>query len=319
MNPSVSVIIPVYNNAAYLEDCLRSLAVQGMADFEALLMDDGSSDESPDILRRWQAEDGRFSAHFLPHGGVSAARNAGIAQAQGDYLFMLDADDLLPENSLSSLLAAAGDADIVCAWHEEFDPDGTRRLYRPDCPPMPTRRAARRIIEGDSVYNITCNKLFRRKFWQAQGLSYDKELRIGEDALVSLRAFLAVQCAVLVPEITYCYRIHPTSAMRAGEGEYDRHLPFFRAVRRWLVDAGQLPAFQGDLAAAVALRYYKQYGLQALYKRFGAEVERELLPASAGFSGWLLRQGWYPAWYVCTFPLRRVRWLLRRLKGGWKR
>lgn len=318
MSAAISVIIPVYNSAAYLEACLESLAAQEMGDFEALLLDDGSTDGSADILRRWQ-QDRRFQAFSLTHGGVSAARNAGIQRATGDYLFFLDADDLLPEDALSSLWAAAAGADLVCAWHTEFDPDGAERLYRPECPPMPGRRVMRRIIEGDSVYNITCNKLFRRDFWLEKGLRYDAGLRIGEDALVSLRAFAGMRKAVLVPKATYRYRVHPASAMRAEQGEYDRHLPYFRALRQALAQMDVLEAFQGDLAAAMALRYYKQHGLKELWMHFNGEIQKELLPACPGFTGSLLGWGWYPAWYAVTFPLRRVRWLWRRLAGRWVR
>lgn len=310
--PRISVIVPIYNNAAYLEECLESLAAQDMADFEALLMDDGSGDESLDIARCWQGRDPRFQAHTLPHGGVSAARNAGIARATGEFFFFLDADDLLPPDALSALLAASEGADIVCAWHVEFDPDGAERLYAPDIPPEPPARVARRVLEGDSVYNITCNKLYRRDFWREKGLGYDPALRVGEDALVNLRAFLGNPRARLAPRVTYRYRIHPDSAMRQRQGEYDRHLPFFRAARRALRETGTLRVYQGDLAAAMALRYYKQHGLRALWWRFGGEASRELLPAAGGPIGALLRRGWYPTYYVCSFPLRRVRWFLRQ-------
>ena len=136
---------------------------------------------------------------------------------------------------------------------------------------------------------------------------------------MSLRAFAGMERAVLVPRVTYRYRIHPASVMRGTQGEYDRHLPYFRELRRTLNEMGRLSAFQGDLAAAMALRYYKQYGLKELWMHFNGEIQRELLPACPGFTGALLRRGWYSAYYVCTFPLRRARWLWRRLAGRWVR
>ena len=91
--PSVSVIIPVYNVEAYVERCIESVAAQTCADFEALLVDDGSPDGSGAILERWARRDPRFRVLHKENGGLSSARNAGMDAARGDYLLFVDADD----------------------------------------------------------------------------------------------------------------------------------------------------------------------------------------------------------------------------------
>lgn len=311
----VSVVIPVYNAGAYLEACLRSLAAQNMPDFEVLIVDDGSGDESPVIAGQFAGRDARFRLLRQDHGGVSMARNLGIRHARGDFLFMLDADDLLPTDAFSALLAAAGQADIVCARHEEFDPDGTRRSFAPEVWPRPPSRVIPRILRGDSVYNITCNKLYNRAFWQDAQLRYTAGLKIGEDALVNLRAFASATSVGYVPRVTYAYRMHPSSAMHGAEGDFDRHLPLFRAMLGELRALGLERRYLAALVAAMALRYRRQYGAGGLLRGFQAVLAGHVL-SGAPKSPFVcvLKSRLYPLYYACSFPLRRLWWKLQSLR-----
>lgn len=92
-NPQISIIIPVYKAEKYLHDCLDSIAAQTFADWECILIDDGSPDSSGMICEEYAARDSRFIAVHQKNGGVSAARNAGLAIARGDWIGFVDADD----------------------------------------------------------------------------------------------------------------------------------------------------------------------------------------------------------------------------------
>lgn len=105
--PSVSVIIPVYNVEAYVERCIESVAAQTCADFEALLVDDGSPDGSGAILECWARRDPRFRVLRKENGGLSSARNAGMDAARGDYLLFVDADDWIDPELVADALQAA--------------------------------------------------------------------------------------------------------------------------------------------------------------------------------------------------------------------
>ena len=94
-NALVSVIVPIYNGEAFLADCIESVLGQSYPYLELLLADDGSSDRSAEICAQYALRDARIKFLRLPHSGVSAARNAALAQARGDYFFFLDCDDLL--------------------------------------------------------------------------------------------------------------------------------------------------------------------------------------------------------------------------------
>ncbi len=122
-NPAVSVIIPVYNAEKYLRECLDSLLVQTMTDFEILCVNDGSSDNSPLILEEYAAKDKRIRVITKENQGCGPARNIGIDQAQGEYLIFLDADDFFEKELLEKLYKRAKekDADLCMCRFRFYD------------------------------------------------------------------------------------------------------------------------------------------------------------------------------------------------------
>lgn len=94
-SPEVSVIIPAYNLEGYLDTCLQSVLAQTLGNFEAIVVDDGSTDGTPGLLRRYAERDPRIIVVSTPNRGVARARETGIARAQGKYIAFLDGDDFL--------------------------------------------------------------------------------------------------------------------------------------------------------------------------------------------------------------------------------
>ena len=105
----ISVILPCYNAAHYLEECLDSLLAQTMGDFEALLVDDGSKDDTLSIAKKYAARDARIQVLHQDNAGVSAARNRALGQAKGEWATFVDGDDILPPNAFETLLSGAGE------------------------------------------------------------------------------------------------------------------------------------------------------------------------------------------------------------------
>ena len=93
--PAISIIIPIYNVEKYLRRCLESVQNQTFTDWEAICVNDGSSDSSADIVREFAARDARFKLVNKENGGLSDARNAGMAVASGEYILYLDSDDFI--------------------------------------------------------------------------------------------------------------------------------------------------------------------------------------------------------------------------------
>ena len=115
MNSKVSVIVPVYNTSRYLTECLKSLKKQSFTNYEAILIDDGSTDDSGIICDKFAKEDNRFKVIHKVNGGVSSARNKGLEVASSDFIFFLDSDDTMDSSMLESLynIAMKTNADIV--------------------------------------------------------------------------------------------------------------------------------------------------------------------------------------------------------------
>ena len=160
----LSVIIPCYNAEKYLGECLDSLLAQDVKDFEIILIDDGSRDGTAQLARRYAQQDERIRLIGQENAGVSAARNAGLRIARGEWVLFVDADDVLPQSALGKLLSCAkADVDLVVSTHETFTESGRAQIVYPETRWMDLagearrRAAALRLIEGETVLNIMCN------------------------------------------------------------------------------------------------------------------------------------------------------------------
>ena len=116
----ISIIVPVYNTEKYIECCLDSIMKQDYPNFEVILVNDGSTDESGIIIQKYKEKYKNISYIKQENKGVGAARNAGIKVAKGDYISFVDSDDLIMEDYCSHLLSIIGDADIVVAGREKI-------------------------------------------------------------------------------------------------------------------------------------------------------------------------------------------------------
>lgn len=115
-----SVIIPIYNVERYLRDCLDSVLNQTFADWEAICVNDGSTDKSVVIMEEYASKDNRFSVISQDNGGLSTARNAGMKAAKGEYVVFLDSDDWLEKNALEVLTNHLDGEDMLCFSGRRF-------------------------------------------------------------------------------------------------------------------------------------------------------------------------------------------------------
>lgn len=318
----VSIIIPCYNAARYLGECLDSVLAQTMEDFEAILIDDGSADDTLAIAREYAQRDARIRVLHQENAGVSAARNLGLDHASGEWVTFVDGDDLLTKDALETMLSGAeGGADMVVLAHRTFDENGCTETFIPETRWMDKhgeekrRAAALRLIEGDSVLNIMCNKLHRRSVIEREGLRLTKGLKIAEDALFNLEAVLCGSGVAYVNQVTYLYRMHAASATRTQTaGEYDRHLPWLLAMRDVLKRRGVWEAYYGAYLDAAVLRLYKDGGLGGAVRHcrqkalsLMLEPEKEKLTPGGRAVYALVRSGWYPYVYPMMYPVQVIR------------
>jgi hypothetical protein len=230
--PLVSVIVPAWNAAATIEETLRSAAAQTWRNLEILIVDDGSTDPTPDIARRFCSVEPRARLLSKPNGGVASARNLGLAEARGAWVAPLDADDLWhPEKialQMEAALAAPGPIAFVYCWFRHIDVEG--RVWR-DGPALRVEgRAFRRLAFRNAVGNGSAPLIPRAAALAAGG--YDPRLRErgcegGEDYVLQLR--LARDAPVLlVPLYLVGYRFaggtmsgDPSRAFAARTAAFD--------------------------------------------------------------------------------------------------
>ena len=267
----ISIVIPCYNSGKYLSACMDSVLAQTFEDFEALVIDDGSKDDTLSVAQYYAQRDPRVRVFAKENGGVAAARNLGLDHAQGEWITFVDSDDLLPVDALETLLSGVGDAvDMVVCAHETFDETGRRDIVIPETRWMDQEGEARRhaaalrLIEGDSVLNIMCNKLHRRALIEREALRLTPGVKIAEDALFNLEAVLVGRGIAYVNRVAYRYRTHSASAMHTQpRSEMQRHRPWLVGMREMLLRRGQMEKVFPAYLDTAALRLYKDGGVMA--------------------------------------------------------
>ena len=214
--PLVSIIVPVYNAEIYLGPCLESLRSQTWPDLEIILVNDGSTDGSGQLCAAAARVDGRIRFLDRPNGGVSAARNAALAAAKGDYLQFSDSDDLLTPDATETLVRAAQvtGADLVISHF--FRVDGEKQAQRGHIKEerlLTRQEFAQEMVKAPAnyYYGALWNKLYRRSIVEKQGLRFEEGVSWSEDFLFNLEYLRHVRLVAAVPKPLYYYHKRPGS------------------------------------------------------------------------------------------------------------
>ena len=187
MKTKVSIIIPVYNVEEYIDDMLRTVENQRLRDFEVIIVNDGSTDGSQEIIDKYVSLDNRFKSFIQENGGVSLARNHGISKASGEYVVFYDPDDKIPLDALSKMYEKGKkmDADIVVGVMKEYDL-GQPKIY------MHSQRLAKqdKISPLDESFFgawSICNKMFKLSFLKENQI-YFRHVKHSEDGVFTFDA-----------------------------------------------------------------------------------------------------------------------------------
>lgn len=218
----VSVIIPVHNGEKHLAETLDTVRNQTLTDIEVICVDDGSTDGSADILRRYCEIDSRISMIQQPNQGAASARNAGLETATGKYLYFFDADDLLYPNALKNTTDAADKfkADLVLAKYQRMNTltGHVSKSVRHNLPAMKFDRTNDKSQEG-KLFQLTSpsvsDKLFLREFIIEIGIKF-QEIPRTEDLFFAWAALASANRIVLLDEALFKYRIFQTGNQQSG-------------------------------------------------------------------------------------------------------
>ena len=197
--PKVSVIIPVHNVEKYLGECLDSITGQTLRDIEIICVDDGSTDGSSGILSEYAARDGRLKVFRQAPSGAGAARNRGLAEARGEYLFFCDSDDWIDRDALGAMHASAAgaNADIAMTGIRYFDEESgcVFRTWKVGGGMQLPRRPFSPSDMGRDLFPALRpqmgGKLFRREFIESLGVVFQEQPRVNDLAFVAIAIAMA--------------------------------------------------------------------------------------------------------------------------------
>lgn len=273
----VSVVIPVYNVAPYLRQCLDSVAGQTLREIEIICVDDGSTDESPAILAEYAKKDSRFHVIHQVNQGPGSARNAGMDHASGEYLIFLDSDDWFESDFLERMAARAKEtgADVTICRAVEFDTCTNRELpsdwmLKTACLPgglvFAPGDAAEHLFQF--TYGWPWDKLYRRDYLLKEGFRYPN-LAVSQDLVFVYPSIFCAERIAALDRVLIHHRVNRLASVSNSRSKTpeDSH----QALK--LVEA-----------------YLEERGLMEVYRK--------------SFLNWAME---FLVWHVCSIGDRAVR------------
>ncbi|MGP4074903.1 glycosyltransferase family 2 protein [Halobacillus sp. K22] len=228
MKPLISIIVPVYNSEYFIGNCIESIQAQKLKDFELLLINDGSTDNSGEICEKYRLEDIRIKVFHKKNGGASSARNLGIRMSSGEYIGFVDSDDVINEGMYFKMYESIkiNNAEIVACGYKEIS-DFTKETKD-----FLTPLNHKDVIIGDEIkrelekllvqnkilgYSSLCNKLYKNSHIKKNGLYISENISIAEDLCFNINAVAQANCICSINESLYTYRrVNPKSIMNSS-------------------------------------------------------------------------------------------------------
>lgn len=268
----VSVIIPVYNAAEFLPQCLESVMGQSHSDIEIIAVDDGSTDSSAGILQRYAASDGRMRVISQPNRGVSAARNAALDAATGEYAVFVDSDDCIEREHVELLARAARHDNVVFTGALMLRDGGRTTAVRVPCLEGLDRTQAIVMLRRAQYFGWAWNKMFSLETIRREGLRFDESMRLHEDEMFTALYMRHVTSIVSTDAVTYRYSVRKGGAMNTlsrTEASVKAYRRLYDTLRDAIPDGENryLTAriFLQQCAAALRRRYSEKAFAETLY------------------------------------------------------
>lgn len=288
----ISLIVPVYKVEPYLRQCIDSILAQTYTDFELILVDDGSPDTCGAMCDTYSEKDPRIHVLHKENGGVSSARNVGLAHAQGEYIVFVDSDDHVGENYLKDLYSAYQAAEdsklLVLSDYQPFSSTGkvaktfSEQFTVSLCGEGNDAELFRRLVFEFLIFPPYC-KLYRRDVIERNGLQFNQTLRSAEDFDFNCRYIRYMDKITYVPSVEYNYRV-----------DYKRYHPSNDGILG-----------QSEIASA----HIMAHGIQEIAERMG--VLQEVLPE---IYGWAANKHYLNRLDMLFVPNKRIGfWARRRL------
>ncbi|EGO62591.1 glycosyltransferase family 2 protein [Acetonema longum] len=266
--PKISIIVPVYNVGLYIAECLRSIQYQTFKDFEAILIDDGSTDTSSQVCDWFAEHDSRFRVIHKVNGGVSSARNAGLATVKGEYIGFVDPDDKISPDFYSLLIKALSenDADVSISHIRVITENGSDYplpqffTTPPERELIDKHNIMARYAEGGVLCPAVYDKLYRFRLFS--GITFPDNISLFEDGAVMSKILSRATLLITEPDAVYYYRRRKGS-LTNKKINFDEFIEMTEAVeiaRKTIIE--NQPTLEED--ANIFSTFYKISGLITL-------------------------------------------------------
>lgn len=290
--PKISIIVPVYNGAEFLRPCVDSILAQSFGDLEIILVDDGSTDESPEICDWYASQDKRVICIHQANAGAAAARNCGLKAAAGEYIAFVDSDDWIDQDMYETMVNAAEEHNcdlVICDCLKESEAGSC--IYTHELPGGYYNRDAMvaqyfpQLLMPDTMeYPVTISNwllLIRREIIEENRLSFPEGMRFSEDLLFGSEVGYYAQSMTYLKDYTpYHYRQNPASVTHtAFKDKWPLLLELYRRIRKSFqkkTDYDFTPQIQRCMLFFVYMAMNQRLAAKLPLKQFFREVKKVL-------------------------------------------
>ena len=237
MTPKISIIVPCYNQAQYLDECLQSVIDQTFQNWECIIVNDGSPDHTAEIAHQWLQKDNRFKYIYKPNGGLSSARNAGIEMALGEFIQFLDCDDVLKADKLTISIESISpeNYDLIITNFDLFEntlseiKDAYCHLNKIDF----NLQNILNLWDIEFTIPIHCGLFSQKTF---KNFAFDETLAAKEDWLLWIYVFNQNPKINYINQILVSYRIHLNSLTKNKSKMSENYDLVLNKIRNYVSD-----------------------------------------------------------------------------------
>lgn len=208
----ISIIIPIYNASKYLNQCLQSIINQSYKNFEVLLIDDGSTDNSKMICKKYLNKDKRFHYLYKHNEGVSSARNLGLEHAKGEYIIFVDSDDYCDTNMLNEIVKQMDKNTLICfGYYQKFKNKNISMSINNCNNKELTKNIYTYIIDSESIGGYLWNKVFSTEIIKRHNIRFKNNVHFLEDMLFVIEYIKFINQVKYINLPLYYYRMRINS------------------------------------------------------------------------------------------------------------
>lgn len=233
-SPQISVIVPVYNAEKYLRRCIDSILAQTFTDFELLLIDDGSKDQSGKICDEYADNDCRIKVFHKENGGVSSARNVGLDNINGKWLAFIDSDDIIEQDYLYNLIAKSDEVDFVICGYKQIGRQNKIVIYHEAVYNMNSRKEMsffdKSELEAQSLFYCPWRKLYKSGIIKTHNIRFETNLFLGEDTCFIISYINYVNKIKTIRSTSYTYELpYNPNKYSMNFDEFKSHIETFES------------------------------------------------------------------------------------------